>query len=97
MSNAGSTSIRNDNPKNVVFKQDNMTSLELKEQANAFLKLGFISLAISYYNQALKRDEVDNKLAIVLLSNLSQSYLSLDCYNNSLLYAEMALRIDPNH
>ena len=48
-----------------------MTLLELKEYGNALLKDGFSSMAISYYNLALQKAHIDEKLKLVVYSNLS--------------------------
>ena len=39
----------------------------------------------------------DKKLQIVILSNMSQVYINLGLYEDALIYANMALKLDLNH
>ena len=67
----GQVSLRNDNPQNVVFKNDSMKPQELKELGNKFFEQNFYQLATDFFSQALSRDNLDQKLKVALLSNSS--------------------------
>ena len=67
----GQVSLRNDNPQNVVFKNDSMKPQELKELGNKFFEQNFYQLATDFFSQALSGDNLDQKLKVALLSNSS--------------------------
>ena len=58
---------------------------------------GYYLLAITWYGLAIERPDVELKLKIAILSNVSQSFLSLDAFNMCLLYAEKILELDKGH
>jgi len=48
-----------------------MTPLELKNLANVYFKEGYYLLAITWYGLAIERPDVELKLKIAILSNVS--------------------------
>ena len=62
---------RNDHPQNIVFAMPTLTPLEIKNQANLFFKEGYYMTAITWYGLAIERPDIEHKLKIAILSNVS--------------------------
>ena len=97
ISNAGTINLRNDNPQNIVFKEEKKDdALILKELGNKLFSEKKFVQAIKAYQDAMKKTSED-KLRLILFSNTSLSYLELEMYEDALENAEEALKIQKDH
>lgn len=92
----GFLNLRNDNAQNIILKRKNSKSLELKEHGNELFKKKEYTEAIKLYQSSLESDGCDQILKGAVLSNLSQSFLNLGLFEDSLYYAEEALKVTEN-
>ena len=96
LSLAGTLNIRNDNPQNVIIQFKGSKALELKERANELFKKREFVDAIKIYLQAMQCEGCDNDLKFKILSNVSQCFLNLGLNEDSLFYADEALKLNEN-
>jgi len=54
-------------------------------------------LAITWYGLAMERPNLEHKFKISVLSNVAQSFLSLEAFNMCLIYTEKILELDKDH
>lgn len=80
----GISALRNDNPLNIVFKEDEQYDpLILKDLGNKFFAEKKFDQAIKAYKDALSKT-TDDHLKMILFSNTSQSYIDLQMYEDAL-------------
>lgn len=97
VSAAGTINLRNDNPQNIVFKEEKKDdALILKELGNKFFSEKQFVQAIKCYQDAMQKTSEDD-LKMILFSNTSQNYLELQMYEDALENAEEALKFQKDH
>ena len=97
VSAAGTINLRNDNPQNIVFKEEKRNdAVILKELGNKFFSEKNFVQAIKCYQDAMQKTSEDD-LKMILFSNTSQNYLELQMYEDALENAEEALKFQKDH
>jgi tetratricopeptide (TPR) repeat protein len=82
--------LRNDNPQNIVNVQD------LKQKANDLYRDKKYLEAIKWFKRT-RLLTTNLQMEVILLSNISQSFICLKLYEDALEYADLALGVDITH